>query len=428
MSLKKCCCGGGCSDPICESGNCNAIISDCANLGPLNFTVRINMVARPATCSKYECATEPCNDLGGLPFFTESGCDLSGFGPYIDCAPRTLIAPSGGANQNVLTCTMADPGANNLQCIFQWATHVNRTTTTCGGDPENQCYTVNSIVPAGCKQLTFPDIAVNEDMIAVSGWYDCPEPPGVPVPKSIADMRSVKGAFGKACGDCSAADPNQSCCELIPLPCACSCLGGGRSTTMQVLTPTNNPKDGVLYASVDWFAPCAGPSSPSRAGTWCGEGCSGTSTASEMMIHFRAIFAVSTPSLDVPYAPCPTTIIGEGFPGAYLTLNQPTYPGADADGLVWCYEQRDVYVLFKHCNDTYTGEGNKCRMQKGLYRPVQAGICLNQTFMPKGCCIIDVEDCYSKPCNDAHVPCDCSTTIKELLRRAGWDFQEIEVL
>jgi hypothetical protein len=48
--------------------------------------------------------------------------------------------------------------------------------------------------------------------------------------------------------------------------------------------------------------------------------------------------------------------------------------------------------------------------------------------MPKGCCVIDFEDCYSKPCNDAHVPCDCSITIKELLRRAGWDFLEIEVL
>ena len=54
MSRKRCCCNTGCLDPNCEEGSCDAVLTDCGNLGPLGFSVELELTCRPASCSRYD--------------------------------------------------------------------------------------------------------------------------------------------------------------------------------------------------------------------------------------------------------------------------------------------------------------------------------------------------------------------------------------
>jgi hypothetical protein len=147
-------------------------------------------------------------------------------------------------------------------------------------------------------------------------------------------------------------------------------------------------------------------------------------------LEILATFAVSFTPEEVPYAVCPdlATDIYLGPGGVYfIQIPKGSLLGTEDDGLVWVYEQRHVWVMFKHCNDHYTGTGNKCRMQLGDYIPIRTGICTSDIYFPKGCCNYPFEVC-DPACNPPEVECACSTGIFDLMRRAGWDFTRVKVI
>jgi hypothetical protein len=147
-------------------------------------------------------------------------------------------------------------------------------------------------------------------------------------------------------------------------------------------------------------------------------------------LEILATFAVSTAPEKVPFANCPdpATDIYEGPGGIYfMQLAKGSLLGTEADGRVWRYEQRHVWVVFKHCNDMYIGEGNKCRMQLGDYIHVRTGICASDIYFPKGCCDYPTLACDDPPCNPAEVECACSDGIFDLMKRAGWDFTKVRI-
>ena len=145
-------------------------------------------------------------------------------------------------------------------------------------------------------------------------------------------------------------------------------------------------------------------------------------------LEILATFAVSTAPEKVPYAVCPDIAnVYQDANGVYsILLDQGTLLGAEADGRVWRYEQRHVWVVFKHCNDVYTGEGNKCRMQTGDYIPIRTGICTSDIFFHKGCCSLEVDPCLPA-CNPAETECACSDGILYLMKRVGWDFTKVRI-
>ena len=146
-------------------------------------------------------------------------------------------------------------------------------------------------------------------------------------------------------------------------------------------------------------------------------------------LEILATFAVSSAPEKVPFANCPIlNDVAEGPGGVYwLQLQKGSLLGTEADGRVWRYEQRHVWVVFKHCNDVYTGEGNKCRMQLGDYLPIRTGICTSDIFFHKGCCALEVDPCLPA-CNPAETECGCSDGILYLMKRAGWDFTKVKVI
>ena len=438
MSRKRCCCTGGCLDPNCETGNCDTVLADCGTLGPLGFSVELELTCRPATCSRYDAGGgEKCpNQTPPMGFGALSGCPRGGPGweatPYADCPPQEVLSPTDGGMSPTWVCTPANPLTNNKQELFQWASHWTGNSYLCPtGYAENSCIAVSEVKDHGNVALTYGQIAVVKTISSTVGWVNCPPPDTAP-PSAINfnTLREVRGVFGKACGVCG---PGANvCCDpsIIETPCACECLGGGQ-TTYQLLSATNDPHDGVVYGRIAWFAPCAGPSTVARNGLWCGQGCTGDAThrSSMFCLEILATFAVSSPPEKVPYAVCPDiNNVYQDANGVYsILLNQGTLLGAEADGRVWRYEQRHVWVVFKHCNDQYTGEGNKCRMQSGDYIPIRTGICLSDIYFPKGCCNYPVDPCDNPPCNPAETECACSDSILYLMKRAGWDFTKIRI-
>lgn len=433
MSRKKCCCATGCIDPNCEEGNCDAVLSDCGSLGPLGFSVEIELTCRPASCSRYDAGPgEKCENLDGLPIAARAGCPRGGPGwegtPYADCPGTSLVYPSDGGMYPTWICTPVNPLSNNFQTLFQWSTHWTGSMYNCPtGSTENACVAVDAVMDHGNVALTFGNIAIAKTISSNTGWVNCP-PEGEGPPSSIdfSSLRENRGVFGMACGVCGVGA--NVCCDpsIIVTPCACDCLGGGK-TNYQLLSPTNDPHDGVVYGRIAWFAPCAGPSTIGRLGLWCGQGCTGDTThrSSMFCLEILATYAVSTTPEKVPTAACPDNVVLGPF-GYYLQLNQGGLLGTESDGRVWRYEQRHVWVVFKHCNDMYTGTGNKCRMQLGDYIPVRTGICTSDIYFPKGCCDYLHEIC-TPDCNPPEVECACSPGILDLMRRAGWDFTKVTV-
>lgn len=441
MSRKKCCCATGCTDPVCEEGNCDAVLTDCGTLGPLGFSVQIEMTCRPAACSRYDPGPGEKCDHGdqALTMGALSGCLRGGPGwegtIYADCPPQTLIQPNDGGMYPTWICTPVNPLGNNTQALFEWASHWTGGPVECPpGHPESSCIQVDSVMDHGNLALPFGSIGVAKTISATVGWVNgpCPDSSTDPVSSiNFADLRESHGVFGKACGVCVAGA--NICCDpnIIVTPCACDCLGGGK-TNYQLLSATNDPHDGVVYGRIAWFSPCTGPSTPSRAAMWCGGGCSGdyTHRSSMFCLEILATFAVSVAPEKVPYAACPDlgSAIGQYGPDGtyYIQLQEAGLLGTEADGRVWRYEQRHVWVMFKHCNDMYTGTGNKCRMQLGDYIPVRTGICTSDIYFPKGCCDYLHEIC-TPDCNPPEVECACSPGILDLMRRAGWDFTKVTV-
>ena len=437
MSRRKCCCSTGCTDPNCEEGNCDAVLADCGTLGPLGFAVELELTCRPASCSKYEPGPgAKCpNILPVLGFGALNGCLRGGPGwegtIYADCPGFNVIAPSDGGMSATWNCTPVNPLSNNAQALFEWSSHWNGSVYQCpSGHSENNCFMVDSVEPHGNEALTFGNISIAKTISSNIGWVNCP-PPGLPASSILySSLRESHGVFGKACGVCGAGA--NSCCDpnIIDTPCACDCLGGGQ-TNYQLLSATNDPHDGLVYGRIAWFSPCTGPSDPSRAAMWCGGGCSGdyTHRASMFCLEILATFAVSATPEKVPFAVCPdlTSAITEGPDGYFIQLDKGQLRATEADGRVWRYEQRHVWVMFKHCNDLYTGEGNKCRMQLGDYLPIRTGICTSDINFCKGCC-----DCVHEVCDPDCIPpeveCACSEGIFDLLRRAGWDFTKVRVI
>jgi len=148
-------------------------------------------------------------------------------------------------------------------------------------------------------------------------------------------------------------------------------------------------------------------------------------------LEILATFAVSVAPEKVPYAVCAdlaTAIFQYGPLGTYyIQLGQGGLLGTEGDGRVWRYEQRHVWVMFKHCNDMYTGSGNKCRMQLGDYIPIRTGICTTDINFCKGCCACGYEACVPD-CIPPEIECACSDGIFDLMRRAGWDFTKVKVI
>lgn len=440
MSHKKCCCATGCTDPNCEEGNCDAVLADCGTLGPLGFSVEIELTCRPASCSKYEPGPGGDCDRGdpALPVGARSGCLRGGPGwegtIYEDCPAQAIVYPSDGGQYPTWLCTPANPLRQNAQARFQWATHWMGNSFECPpGHGESACIAVDQVKDHGNAAKEFGAIAVAKTISATVGWVNgpCPDSSTDPVSTlNFADLRESHGVFGKPCGVC-VAGANVCCDPLITnTPCACDCHGGGK-TNYQLLSPTNDPHIGLVYGRIAWFSPCTGPSTPGRAPMWCGGGCTDDTThrSSMFCLEILATFAVSFNPEDVPYAICPdlATAITEGPGGVYyIQLPQGSLLGTEDDGLVWVYEQRHVWVMFKHCNDHYTGTGNKCRMQLGDYIPIRTGICTSDIYFPKGCCNYPYEIC-EPPCNPPEVECACSPGILDLMRRAGWDFTKVRV-
>ena len=437
MSRKKCCCASGCIDPICEEGNCDAVLYDCGTIGPLGFGVEIEMTCRPASCDKYdEGPGDKCpNVLPVLGFGALNGCPRGGVGwegtAYADCPSFNVIQPPDGGMYPTWVCTPMNPLSNNQQVLFEWASHWTGNYYQCpAGYAENTCFEVNSVEPHGQLALTFGNIGITKTISSAVGWVTCPAPGYPASAMNYTDLRETHGVFGMACGECGAG--MNICCDpnVIETPCACDCLGGGK-TNYQLLSPTNNPHDGVVYGRIAWFSPCTGPSDPSRAAMWCGGGCSGdyTHRASMFALEILATFAVSVAPDKVPVANCPDlpAAITTGPNGDFIQLQKSTLHGVEADGRVWRYEQRHVWVMFKHCNDMYTGEGNKCRMQLGDYIPIRTGICVSDLQKCKGCCDCVYEVC-DPDCIPPEVECACSEGIFDLMRRAGWDFTKVKVI
>ena len=439
MSRKRCCCGG-CVDPNCEEGSCDTVLTDCGSLGPLGFSVELELTCRPATCSRYDAGPgEKCPNVDPpLAIGAISGCLRGGPGwegtIYEDCPAQAVLYPNDGGLSPNWICTPVNPLSNNKQELFQWASHWTGGPFDCpAGHSESGCIGVDSVADHGNQALTYGQIPVVKTISSNIGWVNCP-PPGTGSPSAInfSSLRENRGVFGKACGACGpGATP---CCDptIIDTPCACECLGGGQ-TNYQLFSATNDPHDGVVYGRIAWFAPCTGPSTIARNGFWCGRGCvdDPSHRSSMFCLEILATFAVSTTPEKVPVANCPdpATDIFLGPGGVYfMQLQKGSMLGTEADGRVWRYEQRHVWVVFKHCNDQYTGEGNKCRMQLGDYIPVRTGICASDIYFPRGCCNYPVDACDDPPCNPAEVECSCSDGIFNLMKRAGWDFTKVKVI
>lgn len=438
MSRKKCCCATGCIDPNCEEGSCDTVLADCGSLGPLGFAVELELTCRPASCSRYDAGPGvPCANYDPpLPMGALNGCPRGGAGwestVYYDCPPHAIVSPSDGGMDASWICTPVNPLKNNAQALFQWASHWTGTSYLCpAGYAENGCIQINSIKSHGNLALEYGIIPVAKTISSNIGWVNCPPPDTAP-PTSIlfGSLRENRGVFGKACGVCGVGA--NVCCDpsVTNTPCACDCLGGGQ-TNYQLLSATNNPHDGVVYGRIAWFAPCTGPSTIGRGGIWCGSGCvdDPTHRSSMFCLEILATFAVSVAPADVPFASCPdiNNVYEDSLGNFSILLNQGSLLGAEDDGLVWRYEQRHVWVLFKHCNDLYTGSGNKCRMQLGDYIPVRTGICTSDIYFPRGCCNYPYEVC-EPACNPPEVECACSDGIFDLMRRAGWDFTKVKVI
>lgn len=436
MSRKKCCCGG-CLDPVCEEGNCDTVLADCGTLGPLGFSVELEINCRPAACSRYDPGSgEKCPNVDPvLSHGALNGCLRGGAGwqntIYAACPGFNVIPPSDGGMYATWVCTPVNPLSNNTQALFDWASHWTGHTYECPtGHAENTCFMVDNVEPHGNVALTYGDISVVKTINATLGWVNCPAGGATPSAISYTSLRETHGVFGKACGVCG---PGYGpCCDpsVVVVPCACDCLGGGQ-TNYQLLSATNNPHDGVVYGRIAWFSPCTGPSDPARSAMWCGGGCTGdyTHRASMFCLEIMATFAVSAAPDKVPFAACPdlSTAITDGPNGYFIQLPPAQMRGVEADGRVWRYEQRHVWVMFKHCNDLYTGSGNKCRMQLGDYIPIRTGICTSDINFCKGCCACGYEACVPD-CIPPEIECACSDGIFDLMRRAGWDFTKVKVI
>lgn len=400
MSLLRCCCGG-CSGTPCNNGvGCTDAANDCVTNGVVPFSVHLRVRVRASACTNYSCGTKLCEGTETNKYCFPTGCNGD---PR--CTPHMYYTGvQTGLNIGYVSDFSVDPMTHNGQCYFVWSDAFYANPYVCNvSNPGGYAYCFDSqFIGAGCAILNFLSVERTQTISFPANFEPCPG-------YGTVDNKSATAMFGWPCGCCPSSEGNPCCCDIGE--CSCDCRAGwNRAIAMEGIT---DPEQGVIRASVAKFIPCGQGADIADLfkDIHCGGGCcDGNIGYSYILLQLSADIP-SEKQLIPSVGGCSASGQSVQLPdGSYAEVM--TAAGAPTE--MYCVDQRSINVLFRKCRSSSDDSaGNKCRMTAGTYEPVFIGL---------GTCDADTAPCLSQSWE-----CGNSASIRDALKRRGWDVIEVTI-